>query len=243
MYDPPELAPVNDRLWQAIRAHLGDGPARLSRGDDPWAVWMAPDLVLAQTCGMPYRTRLSDHVTLIGTPDYAVQGCPPGWYRSVIVARAEDARSNLTAFEGATLAYNDPLSQSGWAAAMTHFDAAGIRLAQGLCTGAHAHSAAAVATGAADLASLDAVTWRLICRYGDIGPRLKVIDQTAPTPGLPFITAKGRDPEPLFQAIALAIDTLGTDDRASLGLRGLVRLAKSDYMAVPTPAPPPDAWR
>ena len=115
MYDMPEIQAANDRYWQAIRDRLGYGPASLSRDLDYWEMWQSPDLLLGQTCGMPYRTRLHDKVTLIGTPDFGLPDCPPGYYQSVIVARSEDTRDTLQDFDGARFAYNENMSQSGWA--------------------------------------------------------------------------------------------------------------------------------
>ena len=87
MYDRAEAQPANDRLWGLIRDGLrrsgGAAPDRLTRGDGAyWPAWEAPDLVLSQTCGYPFRARLIGTVTLIGTPDYGVTGCPPGHYCS-----------------------------------------------------------------------------------------------------------------------------------------------------------------
>ena len=90
MYDLPPMQAANDRYWSGIRDRLrGMGvaaPQTLARGmDDLWGVWQDPGLVLAQTCGYPFRARLHGHVTLIGTPDFAVSGCAPGYYCSVFV--------------------------------------------------------------------------------------------------------------------------------------------------------------
>ena len=97
MYDRAEAQASNDRLWGLIRDGMRDhglaAPQALTRGAGAyWDAWMAPDLVLSQTCGFPYRARLHDKVTLIGTPDYGVAGCPAGHYCSVYVARADDGR-------------------------------------------------------------------------------------------------------------------------------------------------------
>jgi ABC-type phosphate/phosphonate transport system substrate-binding protein len=59
-------------------------------------------------------------VTYVGTPDYGVEGCPPGHYRSVFVVRADDRAPKPADFDGARFAYNEALSQSGWAAPQTH---------------------------------------------------------------------------------------------------------------------------
>lgn len=246
MYDRPETAPANDRLWALIRdglRHGGhDAPDALTRGAETlWPQWTAPDLVLSQTCGFPYRARLHGQVTLIGTPDYGVVGCAPGHYRSVFVTRRDDARETLADFSGAPFAYNEPMSQSGWAAPQTHAAKLGLRLPPALATGGHRLSALAVAGGRADIAALDAVTWRMLERWDPVATELRVIAQTEPTPGLPFISAKGADADLMFATISSAIAALGADDMAVLGLRGLVRIPPESYLAVPTP-PAPDQF-
>ena len=46
MYDRPETAAANDRLWTAMRAHLGRGPDALTRDAEVWQVWQSPDLLI-----------------------------------------------------------------------------------------------------------------------------------------------------------------------------------------------------
>ncbi|MCR9150212.1 MAG: PhnD/SsuA/transferrin family substrate-binding protein [Rhodobacteraceae bacterium] len=243
MYDRAEIRPATDRLWAEIRDRLRaagiDAPDALERPEDPWEVWQAPDLVLAQTCGLPYRRRLHGHVTLVGTPDYGLEGLEPGHYSSALVARAGDGR-DLPALAGGVLAINEAGSQSGWAAIHAHAAAQGLEVSRAIRTGAHLDSARAVAEGRADLAALDAVTWRLIGAHDPaLAAALRVVARTAPTPGLPLITGKGRDPAPVFAAVAGAIAALHPGDRAALGLRGLVAIPASAYLAVPIPPDPP----
>jgi ABC-type phosphate/phosphonate transport system substrate-binding protein len=238
MYDRPETAPANDALWAAIRARLGHGPACLTRADDLWPIWLSPDLLLAQTCGLPFRARLHDKVTLIGTPDYGLPGCPPGHYRSVFVARAEGGPATLDAAAGRRFAYNDALSQSGWAAPQAHMAALGLPFGALLKSGGHRGSALAVAEGRADFAALDAVTWALIQKHDGFATALQVIAETAPTPGLPLIAAPGTDPAPLFAAFAGAVQDLSAKDRATLHLEGLVAIPAQAYLAQPLPTAP-----
>ncbi|WP_372614328.1 phosphate/phosphite/phosphonate ABC transporter substrate-binding protein [Aquicoccus sp.] len=238
MYDRPETTPANDRLWQAIRARLGFGPDHLTRDRDLWQIWQSPDLLLAQTCGYPYRARLHDHVTLVGTPDYGLPDCPPGHYCSVMVARADDPRRALGDFGGAPFAYNEALSQSGWAAPVTHMATHGLSFGPLLETGAHRASALAVAQGRADLAAIDAVAWAMIQRHDRFAPELREIARTPPTPGLPLITARGRDPAPLLAAVAEAIADLSPADRHTLALQGVVEIPSSAYLAQPIPPLP-----
>lgn len=243
MYDRPETRGATDRFWGLIRDSLRAGgiaaPEALTRGGDFHAPWTDPDLLLAQTCGLPFRSLLRDRVTLVGTPDYGLPGCPPGHYRSVLVARAGDGR-DLDALASGVLAINDAGSQSGWAAPVAHAAARGLAFTRVAVTGAHAASARAVADGGADLAALDAQTWQLIGAHDPaLAAMLRVVDLTDPTPGLPLITAKGRDPAPLFAAASAAIAALAPADRAALGLRGLVAIPAAAYLALPLPPDPP----
>ena len=238
MYDLPAIQPANDRYWRAIRKNLGYGPDHLTRNGDVWEVWQSPDLVLAQTCGMPYRTRLHGLVRRIGTPDYGLSDCPPGYYFSFFVARAQDQRANLADFEGAKFAYNDPLSQSGWAAPVLSAASQSVRFAAHVESGGHANSARFVAKEHADIAGIDAVTWQFLKEHDPITKDLKVIGRTDPTPGLPYITAAKNDPAMIAQAVHNAIADLSPKDRDTLHLHGLVDIPDSAYLAVPSPAAP-----
>ena len=120
MYARPELEAAHKRYWASIRAELGkrgiESPEELSNDVDAFEVWRDPALVLSQTCGMPYRTQLHGEVTLIGTPDFGLEGCPAGYYRSPIIALTDDARAQVAEFAHARFAYNGTGSQSGFAA-------------------------------------------------------------------------------------------------------------------------------
>ena len=234
MYERPETIGAHDRYWHLIRQALGHSPPNLSRNLDLWQTWRSPDLLLSQTCGLPFRAALHGDVTLVGTPDYGLPGCPPGTYRSIIITRPETdlAAGPLTA------AYNEALSQSGWAALVQFLTDTSLSLAGAIPTGAHYASAQAVLSGQADLAAIDAVTWRILQAYEPWTRELTVAAETPPTPGLPYITARGRDPGPLRAAIARAITQLDPADRAALHLTGLVMLSPDAYTALPIPPEP-----
>ena len=243
MYDFGPAMAANDRLWALVRGALRArgiaAPDALTRGEGAyWPAWEAPELVLSQTCGYPFRARLQGRVTYVGTPDYGVEGCPPGHYNSVFVVRKDDPRAVLADFDGAPFAFNEALSQSGWAAPQTHATKLGLRLPPVVQTGGHLLSAAAVAEGRADIAALDAVTHALL-QGEPVAAHLRVIARTDPTPGLPLIAAKGADAEAIFDAVSTAIAALSDGDRATLRLKGLVRIPLADYLAVSNP-PPPD---
>lgn len=239
MYDMPHARAANDRFWAAIQSALGVGPERLDRTDDMWRHWLSPDLLMSQTCGLPFRTRLHDKVVLIGTPDYGLPDCPPGHYYSVFLVRTERAENALSDLNSPKLAYNEPLSQSGWAAPYAHFQNLGITFEAGPQTGAHVASARAVAEGAADVAALDALTWSMVQREApELFGSLKIIDRTTPTPGLPYITAPTQDPAPIAHAIDQAISALDETDRETLHLHGLTRIPARTYLETPIPPAP-----
>ncbi len=238
MYDWPELRAEHDRFWALIRDGLRArgmaAPEALDRQADLWDIWQDPDLVLGQTCGLPYRSRLHGRVGLVGTPDYALPDAPAGHYYSMLVVRA-DRDGVLEDFAGTRLAINGYDSQSGWAAPQNHARDHGIRFGDIVVTGAHRDSVRAVAEDRADIAAIDAVTWRLVQAFKpQVAQSLRVLGHTAPTPGLPLITTG--DPEPLREAVAQAIADLDSADRAALGIVGLAAVPKADYLAVPTPA-------
>lgn len=243
MYQRPELVDAHDRYWQLIHEALRDAgipsPKTLSQEAEEFYVWKHPDLVLSQTCGMPYRLWLHEIVELVGTPDFGVDGCPPGYYRSAMVVRADDPRTEIEAFGEAVFAYNQTFSQSGYAAPYWHMKPKDVWFENRLHTEQHLLSAQAVSEGRADIASLDAVSWRNIETYEPWANRLRVLCWTAPTPGLPLITASAEHRDAIFAAVGHAIAQLAEGDRTSLGINGIVRIPKDAYLAIPNP--PDDA--
>lgn len=240
MYDFGPAQAANDRYWGLIRKNLTargiDAPSALTRGEGAYfPAWLAPDLVLSQTCGYPFRARLQGRVSYVGTPDYGLPGCAPGHYCSVFVVRTGDPRASLAEFDGALFAYNEGLSQSGWAAPQVHAQRLGLHLPPVIKSGAHRASARAVADGQADIAALDAVTWEMMHGFDDVTDRLRVIARTEPTPGLPYVVALGSDDAATFDAIQEAIAALAPADRKVLRLKGVVRIPEAAYLAVPNP--------
>lgn len=238
MYATPLTAGSNARLWAGIRDELRatglTAPNKLTlTPGDLLTHWRDPALTLSQTCGMPYRCALKDDVTLVGTPDYGVKGCPSGHYRSLIIARSDDSR-DLPGFAKSRFAYNDAMSQSGWACVALELpELLGGPMIQ---TGSHRASALTVRSGKADFAAIDAVTWRLLLAANQ-ATGLHVIHGTRPTPGLPFITSKEHDGPQIFATIKTAIAALSDADRDILGIRDIIALPQTTY-DLPLPPTP-----
>ncbi len=239
MYRRPELDGVHERYWSLIRANLAaagiDSPESLSQDAEEFEVWRSPDLVLSQTCGMPYRLWLHGEVAIVGTPDFGIDDCAPGYYNSPFMVRTDDERAMLDEFSNARFAYNQTFSQSGFAAPYNHLTKRGWWFDDLLHTGQHLESARAVAGGHADIAALDAVSWRLMQQHEEFAAALRVLEWTEPTPGLPLVTALGNDVDAIFEAVQRSIGDLCDDDRTALGLAGLVRIPAEAYLAIPNP--------
>lgn len=239
MYRRPQLVDEHRRYWNLIRAALRDAgiasPIELSQEADEWETWTHPELVLSQTCGMPYRTRLHGHVELVGTPDFGIDDCDPGFYRSAFVVRSNDRRHNLEDFASGLFAYNQDHSQSGYAAAYHHVQQLGFWFDRRFHTGQHLASAQAVASSRADIASIDAVSWRLIEQHEPLADQLQVLAWTEPTPGLPYVTRLGADVPLILGAVEQAISQLSEPDKRALGILGIVPIPADAYLAIADP--------
>lgn len=233
MYRVPDLEGAAESLWSALRASLRahglPAPETLTTDRPRMDVWRDDELLIGHTCGLPYAVALADRVSLVATPVYEVEGCAPGCYRSALVVRADDPRDTLPAFRTARAAYNERLSQSGYAALLGAVapNAKDGRFFSALVkTGSHAASLAAVADGTADIAAIDAVTWRLA---GPARASLRVLALTEPTPALPLIAAPRFNAETVRGATLDALAALDPATAHAYGLRGAVVLDRQDY--------------
>lgn len=238
MYDWPEMHDAYGEYWTLIRENLRQrgipAPGQMTRFTDESDPWLMHDLVLGQTCGMPYRLTLHDKVTLVGTPDYAVADCPKGYYRSVFVVRANDSRTELLDYAQSVFAFNNRHSQSGYAAAYFHASKFGFWFSNEQESGGHRKSAQMVERKQADIAAIDAVSWRHMQNYEPVAGDLRVIACTDPAPGLPYITANGFEQAAVFEAVDTAIGALSVAAKTTLGIRGLEYISPDVYLALPS---------
>lgn len=198
---------------------------------DWYAHWLSPDLALSMTCGLPFRTALAGKVQYIGTLDFGLGG-PPGHYHSQILTRADLSSPPQK------LAFNSADSQSGWAATQDIPNRAA--LTSYVATGGHSASLAAVAEARADIACLDAVTWRILQEVDPNAVKVLPAGTTRPTPGLPLITANGTDPTALRRALTRAVAAYSPSDPNRMGgPMTFCVLDVQNYLKQPIPAPPP----
>jgi len=202
---------------------------------DPWTDhWLRRDLALSMTCGLPFRTALKGKVTYIGTLDFDL-GKAPGYYHSQVLVRAGcDPAGPLQ------LAYNSGDSQSGWAVTQSAppFAAPPV-FRNAVATGSHAGSLAALVENRADIAYLDAVTWRILQAHDPNAGKVHPIGTSIATPGLPLIAALGTDPAPLRRALAATCAAFTPNAPMTMGgPLSFHVLPEQAYHAVPVPKPP-----
>lgn len=239
MYWRPENAGLWRDFWSVVQESAQTEGVTLPDLTPPdalpadwYAHWLDPDLALSMACGLPFRTTLKGRVRYVGTLDFGLTA-EPGHYRSQIITRPDLSGPPRR------LAYNGADSQSGWAAAQEIPDRAAIT--QCIGTGAHAASLAAVAEGRADVACLDAVTWRILQRVDPNASKVTTAGITRPTPGLPLIAAKATDPAPLQRALTKATAQFAPADPGMMGGRmTFCVLDEQRYLEQPIPAPPSD---
>lgn len=171
---------------------------------DVQVAWRHPALLVGQTCWGPMEVGLSNHVVVVGQPSYdEVEGGEGTLYSSAILMRGTgqsipapaDGRAILPidAVRGRRLALNGPDSMSGILALSRDLQAAGHDtsiFSQGIETGSHRASIAAVADGSADVCAIDCRSWHLARRYEPSAGNLKVVGWTARRKGLPLITSR-----------------------------------------------------
>lgn len=237
MYDAGGAATA--ALWEDLRDRLEteglDGvPEDLTIPDDLESVWLAPDLLLGQTCGYPMRHVLAGRVRYVATPVYEVEGTDGPLYRSALVARADDPADELRDLRGRRAAYNSSTSQSGYNAfrdAVAPLNRDGRYFAETIATGSHANSVAAVIGAVADVAAIDPVSLALMPE--EVRSQVKIVGWTEASPGLPYITAlstSANDVNTLRESISSALHAPSTAEaRTYLMLTDIVVLGEHDY--------------
>ena len=245
MYTLPGLEGVIDDLWRRLgRAFQAEGirdvPRRLTRGKPVQMLWRDPALLFTQTCGYPMMTAFRHHLQPIATPCYAVEGCEGPTYRSAIIVREDEPVWRPDGLAGKIAAINSTHSQSGYNALRAYlapYAKDGRLLGSVLTTGKHGLSIKAVREGRADVAAIDPVTWALHRRYApEAIAGIRIMDWSAPCPGLPFATSQ-RTTVDTLRRLRAGLDAVFNDPEAAstlgaLMLTGVAHLSTADYAPI-----------
>jgi ABC-type phosphate/phosphonate transport system substrate-binding protein len=204
MYDFAELRAPTDAWWRGLERAFGrqgvpDAPERLTRRAAESRLWRDSSLLFGQICGYPLTHEYADALSPIATPCYRADGCAGADYASLVVVREDDPARGLQDLRGRTAAINRATSHSGWSV----LRAMAVPLAveqrffeRVVVTGSHVASLAAVVSGRADVAAIDAVTHALLARHRHSRlAGLRILDRSPRAPGLPYVTRADAAPD------------------------------------------------
>ena len=217
-------------LWAVLRTTLAAAglnalPTQVDWPQDLHQHWLAPRLLLSQSCGYPLTHALRGQVQVLGCFVYSAPQCRGTDCASVLVARQEHRELAPQDFAGLRAAYNSTDSQSGYnalRALVAPWAQQGRFFGQVLATGGHRASVDAVRAGRADVAAIDCVTWALLQRYApSAADGLCVVGQTGSYPGLPLITSRDT-PAAELQALRAALRGVFSQPEAAPALAALV---------------------
>jgi len=231
-------------FWQALRGWLvklgvKQVPHSLVWPEDLLDHWCDTNLLLSQTCGYPLVELLPD-VNVVGVFSYQVAECEGPYYRSILIARKDDAGKKLADFRHRKVAFNSEHSQSGYntlRGLVAPLAEEGKFFAESVASGSHYQSIELVKQGAADIAAIDCISLELLRRANPESLKgIKKVGETALAPGLPLITSAQTSPAQLAllrQALRLTIeDPACAEAREKLLIKDFSVLPRSAYGAI-----------
>jgi phosphonate transport system substrate-binding protein len=146
-------------------------------------------------CGLPY-VRKVERLELLAAPVMRAaryQGRPV--YFSDVVVRRDSRFHSFADLRGATWAYNEPGSLSGYVAPLAHLAALGQTsgyFGRVVGSGAHLRSLQLIADGAIDASAIDSMVMELeFKRRPELAAQFRVIDTIGPSPIPPMVIARG----------------------------------------------------
>ncbi len=200
------------------------------------ALWTHPELLLAQTCGYPWATRLRGQVRLVAAPRYTFDGCVGAEHCAFILVPETLDASSLADLRGKRVALNGLDSNTGMNLlrhAVAPLAERGRFFGEVIVSESHANSLALLQQGHADVAAVDAVTYGYLQRAepGRVAG-LRLLQRTRSSPTLPFITASSRSDAEVEALRAALNDTLVTQPELAriLAIEGFAAVDESTYL-------------
>lgn len=242
MYDFGRVAPANDVLWTWLAERLGEAglaevPDHLDRSRPASEIIRDTALLLGQTCGYPLMTSLRDQVQIVATPSYDLPGCEGSFYRSFLLVADHAPLRRIEDLRGKIAAVNGLDSNSGMnvlRGIVAPHATSGQYFGDVMITGGHLSSIAAIASGFADVAAIDCVTYGLATRHApDVLAGTRILAWTETTPGLPLVTGPHTTQREIaaLRNVLLAAVTAPelAETRDTLALAGLEILDSDEY--------------
>ena len=232
-YRFPETQPILDSIWKDVVSELRvagveHAPEFLDHTTAHRAFLSKPSLVLSQCCGPDLFQDDAVNMVPFAAPVISAYQVEPGYYFSHIVT----GKSGVTSQSGVTgesaehicprVVINSRTSHSGCTAVKLWLDAHGIEEYTIYESGSHHNSVRELQAGRADIAAIDALSWRFLNTNG-----LEILDNSEPALAPPFIAGcNSTIPIDLMRPM---LDSAFNRHGKSLGITGLVPITKSDY--------------
>jgi phosphonate transport system substrate-binding protein len=240
-------APIAEFTVRAVAEYLGDKlniPTRYI-DDIDWPERYArldTNLIdIGWICGTPYVRRHDElrlNIELLAAPVMAApryQNRPV--YFSDVVVRSDSRFCSFDDLRGASWAYNEPSSHSGyhcvrWFLAQRNLD--GAFFGRVVESGAHANSLNMILSGETDASAIDATVLEMrLAQERALREKIRVIDAIGPSPIPPYVVGT-HVPAPVRQALRHALTHMHEDEcgRDILREGQLVRFAEvtdADY--------------
>ncbi len=241
------MAPNMDFLAVALARYLSERlemPAE-AQLDIPWQERErrldAGQIDLCWICGLPYvwkADRDSPRIKLLAAPVMRLaryQNAPI--YFSDVVVRRDSPFQGLADLRGASWAYNEPGSQSGYN--ITRYTLA-VRgesdsfFRRVVAAGAHQASLQMILRGEVDASAIDStVLERELLDDPAIAPQIRIIDTFGPSPIPPWVTPSDLPPEQHQRLqrclLGMEVDPQGQQILSQAGLRRFTTVSDSDY--------------
>ncbi|MFW0754640.1 phosphate/phosphite/phosphonate ABC transporter substrate-binding protein [Pseudomonas sp. H11T01] len=235
MYVAPEQVRQANEQWLTRILERLDVNRRSAEGLALMQLWLAPQLLLTQTCGYPLMTALRGQVRVIGRPRYELPDSSGGNHCSLLLTRTDEPRRTLAALFDSRGVINGEDSNSGMNLLrhrLAPLQQDGRFFSSVSISGSHRESLRWLREDKADLAAIDSVTFAYLARYAEEEVAgLRVVARSAFSPTLPYIGAAGlsdEQSERIRGAMNLTLQAL-PEVGETLGLREVLPASERDY--------------
>ena len=201
---------------------------------------LEPGLWFGHTCGYPLMTRLQEQLGPFCVPLFDVPGVDGKFYCSRIIVAADSDIESIGDSRGRVVAMNNLDSNSGMNVlrhAVADMAESGQFFSRALISGGHLHSLQAVASGAADIAAIDSVSYQLIEDWQpSLCAGLRIVADSVKTCGLPLVMPHSlvevTDTAALIGYLNQALEACDRSVKATLHLTGFASVEMDEYRSI-----------
>jgi ABC-type phosphate/phosphonate transport system substrate-binding protein len=201
---------------------------------------LEPGLWFGHTCGYPLMTQLKENLGPFCVPLFDVPGVDGRLYCSRIIVATDSGIESISDSRGRVVAMNNLDSNSGMNVlrhAVADMAESGQFFSRVVTTGGHLHSLQAVASGAADIAAIDCVSYQLIEDWQpQLCAGLRIITDSVKTCGLPLVMSHSliasTDTAALTGRLNQALEACDNSVKDTLHLTGFEPVQMDDYQGI-----------